>query len=100
MRRLTTTRFCQAGKIVTAVCHGPAALVGVTDTQGKYIFAGKVATGFSNAEEIQVDMVKDIPFLVEGRLMSLGGKYEKAADLWKTESNTSTDRRTDLGLTP
>ncbi|KAJ7498977.1 ThiJ/PfpI [Mycena latifolia] len=74
--------FYQAGKITSAVCHGPAALVGVTDAQGKSIFAGKSATGFSNVEEVQVDKVKDIPFLLEDKIVSLGGKYEKAAEPW------------------
>jgi putative intracellular protease/amidase len=55
---LTARQFYQAGKITAAVCHGPAALVGVTDAEGKSIFAGKAATGFTNAEEIQVDKVK------------------------------------------
>jgi putative intracellular protease/amidase len=44
-------QFYHSGKIVSAACHGVAALVGVTDTQGKSIFAGKNVTGFSNAEE-------------------------------------------------
>ena len=33
------------------------ALVGVTDSDGKSIFAGRQATGFTNAEEIAADMV-------------------------------------------
>ncbi|KAF7301314.1 DJ-1 protein-PfpI domain-containing protein [Mycena indigotica] len=76
------SQFYQSGKITSAVCHGPAALVGVTDTQGNSIFAGKAATGFSDAEEIQVDKVKDVPFLLEQRITELGGKYEKAAEPW------------------
>ncbi|KAF8179025.1 ThiJ/PfpI [Mycena galopus ATCC 62051] len=79
---LAVDEFFQAGKIAAAVCHGPAALVGVTDAKGKSIFAGKTATGFSNAEGIQVDKVKEIPFLVEDKIVSLGGKYEKAAEPW------------------
>ncbi|KAF7355265.1 ThiJ/PfpI [Mycena sanguinolenta] len=75
-------QFYQAGKITAAVCHGPAALVGATDAEGKSIFAGKNATGFSNAEETQIDTVKDVPFLLEDKIGSLGGKYEKAADPW------------------
>jgi putative intracellular protease/amidase len=55
---LTPTQFYQAGKITAAVCHGPAGLVGVTDAEGKSIFAGKAATGFSNAEETQAGKVK------------------------------------------
>ncbi|KAJ7700031.1 class I glutamine amidotransferase-like protein [Mycena rosella] len=76
------SEFYQAGKITSAVCHGPAAIVGATDAQGKSIFAGKAATGFSNAEEIQVGKVKDIPFLLEDKIVSLGGKYEKADEAW------------------
>ncbi|KAJ6451322.1 ThiJ/PfpI [Mycena sanguinolenta] len=74
------SEFYQAGKITAAVCHGPAALVGATDAEGKSIFAGKNATGFSNAEETQIDTVKDVPFLLEDKINSLGGKYEKATD--------------------
>ncbi|KAL0949773.1 hypothetical protein HGRIS_009812 [Hohenbuehelia grisea] len=69
--------FYQAGKIVSAVCHGPAALVGGVDASGKSIFAGKSFTGFSNTEEEIVGKVKDIPFLLEDRIGSLGGKYDK-----------------------
>jgi len=76
------TEFYQAGKITGAVCHGPAALVNVKDAQGKSIFAGKAATGFSNEEEIMMDKVKDVPFLLEDRIISLGGKYEKAAEAY------------------
>ncbi|KAJ6509870.1 class I glutamine amidotransferase-like protein [Mycena vitilis] len=76
------SEFYQAGKITSAVCHGPAALVGVTDAEGKSIFAGKAATGFTNAEETQVGKVKDIPFLLEDKIVSLGGKFEKADEPW------------------
>ncbi|KAF8974301.1 ThiJ/PfpI [Flammula alnicola] len=76
------SEFWGAGKIVSAVCHGPSALVGAVDASGKSIFAGRNATGFSNAEEIAVDKVKEIPFLLEDRIVQLGGKYDKAAELW------------------
>ncbi|KAJ7129744.1 class I glutamine amidotransferase-like protein [Mycena epipterygia] len=79
---LTALQFYQAGKITSAVCHGPAALVGVTDAEGKSIFAGKAATGFSNAEEITVDKHNDVPFLLEDKIVSLGGNYQKADDQW------------------
>ncbi|KII94813.1 hypothetical protein PLICRDRAFT_33628 [Plicaturopsis crispa FD-325 SS-3] len=76
------SKFYQSGKYTIAVCHGPAALVGATDADGKSIFAGKAFTGFSNVEEEQVQKVKDIPFLLEDKISSLGGKYEKAAEPW------------------
>ena len=49
---------------------------------GKAIFADKEVTGFSNVEEEQVKKVKDIPFLLEDRLIELGGRYTKAAEPW------------------
>ncbi|EMD40839.1 hypothetical protein CERSUDRAFT_80494 [Gelatoporia subvermispora B] len=76
------SEFFQAGKITSAVCHGPAALVGATDANGKSIFAGRKATSFSNLEEEQVNKVKEIPFLVEDKIKTLGGTYEKAAEPW------------------
>ncbi|KAJ7591895.1 class I glutamine amidotransferase-like protein [Mycena floridula] len=75
-------RFYCAGKITAAVCHGTAALSEATDSQGKSIFVGKSFTGFSNAEEKAVNAVATIPFLLEDKITTLGGKYEKAADLF------------------
>ncbi|KAI0787153.1 ThiJ/PfpI [Irpex lacteus] len=70
--------FWQKGKITSAVCHGPAALVGGVDADGKSIFAGRQFTGFSNDEEVSVKQVEAIPFLLEDKITQLGGKYTKA----------------------
>ncbi|KAI0089152.1 ThiJ/PfpI [Irpex rosettiformis] len=70
--------FWQKGKITSAVCHGPAALVGGVDADGKSIFSGREFTGFSNEEEIAVDEVKAVPFLLEDKIKGLGGQYSKA----------------------
>ncbi|KAL5527575.1 hypothetical protein ACEPAG_6376 [Sanghuangporus baumii] len=75
------SEFYKQNKIVSAVCHGPAALVGVKGDNGQSIFYGKEATGFSNEEEEQVGKVKDVPFLLETRIKELGGKYVRA-DPW------------------
>ncbi|GLB33751.1 putative DJ-1/PfpI family protein [Lyophyllum shimeji] len=72
------SQMYQAGKIISAVCHGPAALVGAADASGKSIFAGKRITGFSNAEEEAVGKVQEVPFLLETKIQELGGKFEKA----------------------
>ncbi|KAJ7775615.1 ThiJ/PfpI, partial [Mycena maculata] len=74
-------QFYQSGKITAAVCHGSGTRWHHC-AQGKSIFAGKSATGFSNAEEIAIDKVKDVPFLTEDKIISLGGKYEKANEPW------------------
>ncbi|EIM87503.1 class I glutamine amidotransferase-like protein [Stereum hirsutum FP-91666 SS1] len=76
------SKFYQSGKIVSAVCHGPAALVGVKGTDGKNIFAGKKATAFTRAEEEQVGKVKDIPFVPEDKMVELGAVFEKASEPW------------------
>ncbi|OCB90865.1 NIF-domain-containing protein [Sanghuangporus baumii] len=75
------SEFYKQNKIVSAVCHGPAALVGVKGNDGQSIFYGKEATGFSNEEEEKVGKVKDVPFLLETRIKELGGKYV-CADPW------------------
>ncbi|KAJ7591903.1 class I glutamine amidotransferase-like protein, partial [Mycena floridula] len=67
--------FYRAGKITAAVCHGTALARQVH-------LVGKSFTGFSNAEEKAVNAVATIPFLLEDKIMALGGKYEKAADLF------------------
>ncbi|KAL4242037.1 Class I glutamine amidotransferase-like protein [Abortiporus biennis] len=72
------SEFFRAGKVTSAVCHGPAALVGATDSQGKSIFEGRSATGFSNEEEGIAQAKLWVPFLLEDRLRSLGASYEKA----------------------
>lgn len=77
--------FAAAGKVVAAVCHGPAALVGVRlpPGEGKYLLEGKRVTGFSNTEEDQVQLSPLMPFMLEDRLGEVsGGGYVKAAEPW------------------
>lgn len=74
--------FWKAGKIVSAVCHGPAALVKAVDSEGKSIFAGRKFTGFSNNEEQLMGTVEDVPFSLEDKIVALGGKFEKAEKPW------------------
>ncbi|KAH8834791.1 class I glutamine amidotransferase-like protein [Flagelloscypha sp. PMI_526] len=72
------SEFFQSGKITSAVCHGPAALVGATDSSGASIFKGKTFTGFSNEEEELFQKAKEIPFLLEDKITELGGSFVKA----------------------
>jgi hypothetical protein len=58
------------GKILTCGLSSRAP-VGATEATNKSIFAGKAVTGFSNVEEM-VDKVKEIPFLLEDRIVSPG----------------------------
>jgi putative intracellular protease/amidase len=60
------------GRVVAAVCHGPAAFAKL----GKVV-AGKRVTGFSNEEEDAVGLTPIVPFALETKLVELGGKYER-----------------------
>ena len=72
--------FFEADKPVGSVCHGPAALVGVTDKDGKSYLDGKRVTAFTNSEEEGVGLTEVVPFLLEDRLRSLAGSFERGDD--------------------
>ncbi|KAH7144178.1 class I glutamine amidotransferase-like protein [Dactylonectria estremocensis] len=74
--------FYESGKIVSAVCHGPAALVNVKLSDGTYMVRDQTVTGFSNAEEDAYQFTDAMPFLLENELRNHGGKYEKADQLF------------------
>lgn len=77
--------FAEKGKVVSAVCHGPAALVDVRLSDGRHLLDGKTVTGFTNEEEEQVGLTKVVPFLLENRLkegIGAGGKFVKADQPW------------------
>jgi len=69
--------FVSAGKPIGAVCHAPVALTNVRDASGGYLVNGKRVTGFSNEEEIAVQLDKVVPFLLEDRLKERGGIYRQ-----------------------
>lgn len=69
-----------SGKVVAAVCHGPAGLVNVMDETGAPLVKGRRVTGFSDSEERAVGLAEAVPFLLEARLRDLGGRYDSVAD--------------------
>lgn len=68
------------GKVIAAVCHGPAGLVNVKDETGAPLVRGRRVTGFTDSEERAVGLAEAVPFLLETRLRALGGRYESVAD--------------------
>lgn len=74
--------FAEKGKVLSAVCHGPAAFVNVKLSDGKHLLEGKTVTGFTNVEEEQVGLTKVVPFLLEDALIKAGAKVEKADEPW------------------
>jgi putative intracellular protease/amidase len=74
-------RAWDAGKIVAAVCHGPAALLGVTLADGTPLLRGRKLTSFSNEEEAGYAEA-DVPFKLEDALREEGAAYSAAA-VWQ-----------------
>ena len=73
-------RFDREGKIVAAVCHGPAGLVSAKKADGTPFVADRRVAGFTDSEERAVGFDQAVPFLLETRLKELGGKHEGGPD--------------------
>jgi len=71
----------EAGKIVAAVCHGPAAFLGVKLEDGTPLVHGRKLTSFSNDEEAGYAQA-DVPFNLETALREEGAIYA-SADVWQ-----------------
>ncbi|MBO3697243.1 type 1 glutamine amidotransferase domain-containing protein [Roseivirga sp. E12] len=69
----------QSGKVIGAVCHGPAALVNVTLDNGRPLIENKVVSGFTNNEELL--LIKDaktiFPFLLQDKLAAQGARFNE-----------------------
>ena len=80
----TLARFLGAayahGRIIAAVCHGPAGLVNVKTPDGAPLVAGKRVTAFTNSEEQAVGLTSVVPFLLETRLRESGAHFQNGAD--------------------
>lgn len=77
--------FASAGKIVSAVCHGPAALANVridNDESKAYLVSGRNVNSFTDDEEKTTGLDSVVPFLLETRLKEVGAKFTKASELW------------------
>jgi len=72
--------FYNSGRPVSFVCHAPAALKHVKNSDGEPLVKGKKVTGFTNSEEALVQLTDVVPFLVENMLKEKGGIYSKAGD--------------------
>jgi putative intracellular protease/amidase len=70
------SRAWDQGAIVAAVCHGPAALTGVTLPDGTPLVKGKRVNSFTDAEERKAGLEEVVPFLLESRLRELGAEFE------------------------
>ncbi|MGH1486873.1 MAG: type 1 glutamine amidotransferase domain-containing protein [Cellvibrionaceae bacterium] len=74
-----STTIYEAGGVISAVCHGPAALHSITLSDGSSILKGKQVTGFTREEEVAMNTLDKVPFLVEEKLLEKAASYSKVA---------------------
>lgn len=73
---LVVTQLHWAGRIVAALCHGPAGLLPARHADGRWLFEGLRMTGFTDEEERGVGLAARAPWLLEDRLRAEGGIVE------------------------
>jgi putative intracellular protease/amidase len=81
LNKLTASIY-EKGGVVAAVCHGPAALINVKLSNGKYLLKNKSVTGFTNKEEDIVQLSAQMPFMLETEMIKRGAKFS-SAEPWK-----------------
>jgi DJ-1/PfpI family len=71
--------YYESGKVVSAVCHGPAALVNVTLSNGKLLVANRQVSSFTNQEELLLipDAAQIFPFLLQDKLVKNGATFNE-----------------------
>ena len=65
----------EAGKIISAVCHGPSGLVNATYKDGTPLVKGKTVTSFTDSEEREMELDRYMPFLLETKLREKGANF-------------------------
>ncbi|MEZ9304917.1 thiamine biosynthesis protein ThiJ [Vibrio breoganii] len=67
----------EGGGIISAVCHGPGALLPIKLSNGETLLKSKSVTGFTREEEIDFGTINDIPFLLEESLARSAARFNK-----------------------
>jgi len=68
----------ESDRVVSAVCHGTAALQNARLSNGEYLIAGKKGTGFAYFDERIAGVKKLVPYNLQSRLEDRGMIYSKA----------------------
>ncbi len=87
----------EQGGLVSAVCHGPAGLLGVTLSDGSPLLKGRHVTGFSAEEEVARHYDTIVPFELEAALIAAGARFAEAPIF---ESKVIVDGRIITGQNP
>ncbi|TLX76181.1 type 1 glutamine amidotransferase domain-containing protein [Labilibacter sediminis] len=73
-----TREMYEDGKLVSAVCHGVAALQNVRLSNGEYLIKGKRGTCFPYFDETIAGVKRFVPYNLEKIMKDRGMKYSKA----------------------
>lgn len=78
LQKLLAAVYRQQG-VVSAVCHGPAALVEVKLDDGSYLVSGRAVSGFTDEEEqlFGKKWLAEYPFLLQNKLVERGARFEQ-----------------------
>lgn len=87
LQRVTAAVY-ERGGIVAAVCHGPAALVDVKLSSGRYLVDNRDVASFTNEEESAVGYTQVVPFLLQSKLESRGARVHTAGN-WQSKVEVS-----------
>lgn len=72
-----------AGKTISALCHGPAALLSAPDEDGIWLFDGYKMTAFTDEEEDQTQAGKvGMPWYLEDALKNRGAVFDDGDAAW------------------
>jgi putative intracellular protease/amidase len=71
--------YYESGKVVSAVCHGPAALVNVTLSNGELLLTNRKVSSFTNKEELLLipNAAEIFPFLLQDKLIENGASFNE-----------------------
>jgi putative intracellular protease/amidase len=76
------TEADDAGAVIAPLCHGPAALLSANAPGGRWLFAGRTLTVFTDAEERLNGTADRAPWLVETVLKARGATVRSASEAW------------------
>ena len=66
----------EVGKLIIALCHGPAGLLPAKDEENRWIFRDYWQTAFTNEEEAAIGLLDQLEWKLESHIRELGGQFE------------------------
>jgi putative intracellular protease/amidase len=69
----------ESGKLIGAVCHGPAGLLSAVDDEGNWFFAGRRMAAFTDEEEQLFGTAEGAPWLLAATLREKGAEHSGGA---------------------